>query len=73
MKLPRGGQTIEKVRKIFDVLSGQPLSLSTLAKQTNMHYYTTQQYIEMIIEIQNLPRLEKIATNGTTIVRLREE
>jgi len=70
--LPRGGQPIEKVRKIFEKLGAQPLSLSTLAKQVNMHYYTVQEYIEMIIEIQQAPNLEKIESTRTVLVRLQE-
>lgn len=69
--MPSGGQPLDKVRKIFDVLGTQPLSLSTLAKQVGMHYYTLQGYIEMIIEIQQAPPLEKIESARTVLVRLQ--
>jgi len=70
--LPKG-QPLERVRKIFVALSDQPLSLSTLAKKARIHYYTVEEYVDMIIEIQNSPKLEKIESTRTVLVRLREE
>jgi len=32
-----------------------------------------QEYVDMIIEIQNSPRLEKIESARTVLVRIREE
>ncbi|MFQ5818876.1 MAG: hypothetical protein ACE5I5_02715 [Candidatus Heimdallarchaeota archaeon] len=70
--MPRG-QPLERVRKIFKVLATQPQALSSLAKLTNMHYWTVQEYVDMIIEIQNSSRLEKIESARTVLVRIRED
>jgi lambda repressor-like predicted transcriptional regulator len=69
--MPRG-QPLERVKKIFNALTKKPLSLSALAKQAGIHYYTAEEYVDMIIEIQNSPRLEKIESTRTVLVRLQE-
>lgn len=69
--LPKG-QPLERVQKIFKALADQPLSLSTLAKHAGIHYYTAEEYVDMIIEIQNSPRLEKIESARTVLVRVHE-
>lgn len=72
--MPRGGSIADRIEKIFNILElGLPLSLTTLAKRTNMHYQTVQQYIDLIIDIQSRPRLEKIASERTVLVRLEND
>ncbi|MFQ5821573.1 MAG: hypothetical protein ACE5I5_16440 [Candidatus Heimdallarchaeota archaeon] len=72
--MPRGGSIADRVEKIFNILElGRPLSLTTLAKRTNMHYQTAQQYIELIVDIQSRPRLEKIESERTVLVRLEKD
>ena len=63
----------ERIEKIFTLLAEKPRSLSEIVKLTGMHYWTVQEYIDMIIDIQKRPRMEKIDTGKTTIARLREE
>ena len=67
------GAVSRKIEKIFEVLETKPLTLSTLAKQAGIHYYTAGEYVDLIIAIQNKPKLEKIATNGTVIVRIHPD
>ena len=67
------GVVLKKIEKIFEVLEEKPQALSTLAKQAGIHYYTAGEYVDMILAIQNKPKLEKIATNGTVIVRILKE
>ena len=67
------GRPSERIEKIFNVLSTKPQSLTNLAKLTNMHYRTVKEYIEMIIDVQNRPRLEKIESARTVLVRIRED
>ncbi len=66
------GAVSTKIDRIFKILEKKPRSLSTLAKMAGMHYYTAGEYIDLIIAIQNRPKVEKITTNGTVIVRIRE-
>ena len=73
IKIPRGGQPIEKVRKIFKQLHDGPMALTTLSKAVGMNYQTCVAYIDMILEIQAQPRIEKISSGKTTLVRLPEE
>ena len=70
--MPRG-KPLERVNKIFNVLANQPQSLTNLAKLSHMHYWTVQEYVDLIIEIQNRPRLEKIESARTVLVRIRED
>ena len=70
--MPRG-RPRDKIRKIFEILEDQPQSLTNLAKLTGMNYRTLQEYIDMIIEIQNHSRLEKISSARTVLVRIQED
>jgi len=72
--MPRGGSISDRVEKIFKALeSGKPLTLTSLAKHAKMHYWTAQQYVDLILEIQNRPRLEKIeAESKVVLVRVTE-
>ncbi len=65
------GRPSNRVEKIFKILETQPQSLTKLAKLTGMNYRTIQEYIDMIIDIQNRPRLEKIKSARTVLVRIR--
>jgi len=67
------GAVSTKIEKIFEALKEKPRSLSTLAKLAGMHYYTASEYVDLIIAIQSNPKLEKIATDGTVIIRIRED
>jgi len=64
---------IRKIEKIFEILEKKPQALSNLAKQAGIHYYTAGEYVDMIIAIQTKAKVEKIATNGTVIVRLQQD
>lgn len=71
--MPRGGSIADRVEKIFNILeTGRPLSLTTLSKRAKMHYWTAQQYIDLIVNIQNRPRVEKIESERTVLVRLEK-
>jgi hypothetical protein len=63
----------ERIEKIFDLLAEKPRSLSEIVKLTGMHYWTVQEYIDMIIDIQHRPQIEKIDTGKTTIARVLNE
>lgn len=63
----------ERIEKIFTLLSKKPQVLTNLAKLAGMHYWTTHEYIDLIIDIQNRPQVEKITAGKTVIVRLRED
>ena len=64
---------LERISLIFEVLdSGKPLTLTNLATRTKMHYWTIQKYVDLIVEIQNRPRLEKIESESTVLVRLEK-
>jgi len=62
----------ERIEKIFTLLAEKPHSLSEIVKTTGMHYWTVQEYIDMIIDIQQRPQVEKIDTGKTTIALLRD-
>ena len=72
VEIPRGGQPIEKVRKIFKQLQDGPMALTTLSKAVRMNYQTCVAYIDMIIDIQAKLRVEKISSGKTTLIRLQE-
>ena len=63
----------ERIEKIYSLLAEKPRSLSEIVKLTGMHYWTVQEYIDLIIDIQHRPQVEKIETGKTTIVRIREQ
>ena len=63
----------ERIEKIFALLIEKPRSLTEIVKLTGMHYATVQEYIDMIIDIQQRPQVEKITTGKTTIVRIRKD
>ena len=73
--MPRGSTMFERIENIFRVIleAERPLSLTHLAKRTGMHYWTAQRYIDLIVDIQNRPRLEKIEAESTVLVRLEKE
>ena len=71
--MPRGGQPIDKVRKIFDQLQDETMALTALSKAVGINYQTCVAYIDMILEIQANFRLEKITSGKTTLVRLSGE
>lgn len=54
----------------MDFYQAATFVLSIVVKHAGMHYRTAQQYIDVIIEIQNRPRLEKIESARTVLVRL---
>ncbi len=64
---------LERIEKIFALLAEKPRSLTEIVKLTGMHYRTVQEYVDMILDIQQRPRMEKIDTGKTTIVRIQEE
>ena len=70
--MPRGGQPIDKVRKIFDQLQEGTIALTTLSNAVGMNYQTCVAYIDMILDIQAQPRVEKISSGKTTLIRLQE-
>ena len=61
----------DRVAKIFQVIleSDHPVSLTTIAKGAGIHYRTAQQYIDLIVDIQKRPKLEKIESERTVLVR----
>ena len=61
----------ERIENIYGLLAEKPRSLTEIVKLTGMHYATVQEYIDMIIDIQQRPRVEKITTGRTTIVRIQ--
>ena len=65
----------ERIALIFKVLeSGKPLTLTNLAKRTNMHYWTVQKYVDLILDIQNRPWLEKIESESKVVlVRVKKD
>jgi predicted transcriptional regulator len=65
----------ERVDLIFKALeSEKPLTLTNLAKRSGMHYWTIQKYVNLILDIQNRPRLEKIESESTVVlVRLKKD
>jgi len=65
----------QRIALIFEVLeSGKSLTLTNLAKRTKMHYWTIQKYIDLIIDIQKRPQLEKIESESTVVlVRLKKD
>ena len=63
----------ERIEKIFALLAEKPRSITEIVKLSGMHYRTVQEYIDVIIDIQKRPRMEKIDTRKTVIVRLQEE
>ena len=71
--MPRGGQPADKVKKIFDQLKEGPMALTALSKAVGMNYQTCIAYIDMILDIQARPRVEKISSGKTTLVRLQKE
>ena len=70
--MPRGGQPTDKVKEIFDQLQKGPIALTALSKSVGMNYQTCIAYIDMILEIQAQPQVEKISSGKTTLVRLQE-
>ena len=70
--MPRGGKPIEKVLKIFDQLQEGTIALTALSKAVGMNYQTCVAYVDMIQAIQAQPRVEKITTGKTTLIRLQE-
>ena len=65
---------LERIARIFEVLeSGKPLALTNLAKRTEMHYWTIQKYVDLIVDIQSRPQIEKIETESTVLVRLKQD
>ena len=68
--MPRGGQPIEKVRKIFDQLQEGTIALTALSKAVGMNYQTCVAYVEMILDIQAQPRVEKITSGKTTLTAM---
>ncbi|MFQ5819497.1 MAG: hypothetical protein ACE5I5_05880 [Candidatus Heimdallarchaeota archaeon] len=65
---------IEKVKRIFTELEKtQPITLGRLAQNAGIGYTTAKDYIEMIQFIQQAPRIEKLETGTTTLIRVQEE
>ncbi|MCX6822302.1 MAG: hypothetical protein NTW30_06015 [Candidatus Aenigmarchaeota archaeon] len=65
----------EVVRRIEHTLisSGRPISINKIAKKTGFHYNTVKRYVRLMDEIQELPKLEVIRGEGTTLVRLERD
>ena len=63
----------EKIERIFEILERGPHSMTKLAKLAKIHYETAIVYVDMAIFIQNQPKLEKITSERTTLVRIRQD
>ena len=63
----------EKIARIFEILERGPLSMTKLAKLAKMHHETAMHFVDMAIYIQNQPIIEKIVSERTILVRLRQD
>ena len=63
----------EKIERIFKILERGPHSMTKLAKLAKMHHETAMKYVDMAIYVQNQPKIEKVVSERTILVRIQQD
>ena len=63
---------IEKIEKTL-VETKKPVSISSLAKKTGLHYTTVKRYVTLLDSVKKMPEIEIIKGEGTTLVRTEKD
>jgi len=63
---------LDIIRKIQEALSlGVAFSIHELSQKTGLHYITVKKYIKLIEAMKEMPDIEIIKSNKTTLVRMK--
>ena len=62
--------TLKIIENIFDVLEdGNLHTISNISRQTKSHWNTIKNQVDLILKIQEMPKIEVLKTEKQTLVR----